>query len=441
LLPVFSNCNKLMDAGEPEALTSDQIFSDDSLALGGLVGIYYQMMREPGSLLNGGTSVLAGLSADELTPAQIGKDVDFFLNALQADNSILQDTLWNKGYRYVFYCNTMLEGLSKPNSITPALRERIIGEAKCLRAFCYYYLTQLFGDVPLVTSTAAKDNATLPRMPVATIYQELVKDLEEAMAVLDDNHSNAFVGQSACSALLARIYLHLGDWEKALVYSTAVILSGRFQLEPKLKNVFTVASKEVILQLEPAAYPYNAAEGYFFQAPLSGMEPRYTLSKGLINSFDPADERKKEWIQSIPVNGIEYHLPTKYRIATATSSANEYNVVLRLAEQYLIRAEALARLNNLQGAYKNINVIRMRAGLVELTATDSQADCLQAIETERRHELFTEWGHRWIDLKRTGRIDAIMSAKWLHWKSELQVFPIPAMEVTRNPGLKQNAGY
>lgn len=440
LMPSFSNCNKLIEGGGRDTITNQKIFSDDSGAMAALVGIYYKMMNEPGNLMNGGVSILAGLSADEVTPLKFDKDIDFFLNDLKAYNPILSDSLWSKGYRYIYHCNVLIEGLNKPNTISAALRNRIIGEAKCLRSLCYYYLIQLFGDVPLVTSTEIRTNGSMARTPIATIYQQLVGDLKDAASLLDNEHSNAFTSKLSCEALLARIYLHLGDWVNAEAYSTAVIGSGRFELE-SLENVFKVNSREVIFQLQPADYPFNAIEGYLFQVPLNGTEPRYTLSKGLVNSFESNDLRKKQWIKSVTINGINYHQPWKYRVAMATAVSNEYNVVMRLAEQYLIRAEARARQSLIAGAMIDLNIIRDRAALPLLHGAMSMEDCLQAIETERRHELFSEWGHRWIDLKRTKRINAILSSKWQHWESEKQLFPIPEIEIALNPKLEQNDGY
>ena len=118
-------------------------------------------------------------------------------------------------------------------------------------------------------------------------------------------------------------------------------------------------------------------------------------------------------------------------------------MVLRFAELYLIRAEARAQQNKLTGANSaasDINVIRTRAGLSNTTAT-TQAALLLAVEKERQVELFTEWGHRWFDLRRTGRIDAVLSAVKPTWKPTAALFPIPYLEIQRNPLLTQNNGY
>ena len=123
---------------------------------------------------------------------------------------------------------------------------------------------------------------------------------------------------------------------------------------------------------------------------------------------------------------------------------SEYIIVLRLAEQYLIRAEARAQQGNLTGAIEDLDIIRARAGLPHTAAT-TREDLLHAIAHERQVELFTEWGHRWFDMKRTNTIDIIMPAvceqKGGTWDSRWSLYPIPLKEVQRAPNIKQNPGY
>ncbi|MBC7851372.1 MAG: RagB/SusD family nutrient uptake outer membrane protein, partial [Chitinophagaceae bacterium] len=110
------------------------------------------------------------------------------------------------------------------------------------------------------------------------------------------------------------------------------------------------------------------------------------------------------------------------------------------AEQYLIRAEARAKLNDLTGAISDLNTIRNRAGLANTIAV-SQQNILNAIAEERRTELFGEWGHRWFDLKRTGKINEVMNALKANWKATDALWPIPIDQLKANPALVQNPGY
>ena len=107
---------------------------------------------------------------------------------------------------------------------------------------------------------------------------------------------------------------------------------------------------------------------------------------------------------------------------------------------YLIRAEARAEQGNTAGAAADLNIVRQRAGLPPTTATDP-AVLLAAILHERQIEFFAEWGHRWLDLKRTGAVTSVLSAEKSHWDVTDALYPIPANELTENPKLVQNPGY
>jgi hypothetical protein len=164
--------------------------------------------------------------------------------------------------------------------------------------------------------------------------------------------------------------------------------------------------------------------------------------------MEPADLRKS-WIRTVTVGGKQYNSPYKYKLNTGTPR-EEYNMVLRLAEQYCIRAEARARLNQLTEAVSDLNTIRKRAGLPDLNTISTQAQVLAAVEQERRMELFAEWGHRWFDLKRwpartldgKKRIDEIMYAlRPATWKTTAALWPIPDDERIQNHALTQNPGY
>jgi hypothetical protein len=162
-----------------------------------------------------------------------------------------------------------------------------------------------------------------------------------------------------------------------------------------------------------------------------------------MGSIEPGDERKTNWINSLVIGSTTYYYPFKYKIKSVAAGApkTEYSVVLRLAEQYLIRAEARANLNNLTGAQSDLNKIRNRAGLPNTIANDVAA-ILAAVQKERQIELLAEWGHRWFDLKRTGRIDNVLGAiKGSNWQPTDALYPIPQGELLSNSSLTQNPGY
>ena len=140
-------------------------------------------------------------------------------------------------------------------------------------------------------------------------------------------------------------------------------------------------------------------------------------------------------------NGSTYYYPYKYKTNTPGSGMAEFDMVFRLAEQFLIRAEARAWQDNQSGAKADLDEIRRRAGLNETTANDKQS-ILNAILQERRVEFCFEYGHRWLDLKRTGTINTILSVeKPATWRATAALFPIPQNAISTNIKLKQNDGY
>jgi hypothetical protein len=169
------------------------------------------------------------------------------------------------------------------------------------------------------------------------------------------------------------------------------------------------------------------------------------LSDQLVNSFDPGDQRRVSWVDSVVVDKVVYYYPYKYKINTEGAPVSEYLMMLRLAEVYLVRAEARAEQGNLAGATADVNLIRARAGLGPTNAGTGQG-LLTAIWHERQVELFTESGHRWLDLKRTGTVDAVMSVVTPlkgggTWQSYQQWYPVSPGDIQLDPNLTQTAGY
>jgi len=194
---------------------------------------------------------------------------------------------------------------------------------------------------------------------------------------------------------------------------------------------------------------YNTAEGAMFVPVIPNGKPAIILCDSILKYMEPADKRRS-WVRTVTNSGKQYNSPFKYKLNSG-SPREEYNMVLRLAEQYCIRAEASAMLNQLPEASSDLNMIRTRAGLPDLTIT-TQTQALAAVEQERRMELFAEWGHRWFDLKRMParsattsdkkRIDEVMPLlRPATWKPTAALWPIPSSELTRNPALAQNEGY
>ncbi|GAB4045526.1 RagB/SusD family nutrient uptake outer membrane protein [Spirosoma litoris] len=439
-------CERYVDIDpSPTLAASDKVFSGDLVATSTITGIYSQMLVSNAYYLdNGLVTMAAGMSADELLYFPSTDYNAFSTNTLISASPYFFN-FWTSGYQYIYYANAAIEGLTASTGVSTATKNQLLGEAKLIRAFNYFYLTNLFGDVPLVTSTDYQVNAKLPRTAQATVYQSISKDLTEAESILPTAYVTAGdkgrPNKWAATALLARAYLYTQDWANAEAKATALIGSGTYSLVSDPNGVFLKNSSEAIWQLAPVLANNNTFVGALtIPAATATANPLYIYTDELPGAFEPTDKRKAAWVNSITYQGKTYSYPYKYKVKS-NATVTEQLTMLRLAEQYLIRAEARAQQGNLTGALQDLNVIRSRAGLAALDTTLDKAGVLLAIEQERRIELVAEWGHRWFDLKRTGRADAVLAPKKPSWKPTAVLYPIPQAEGLANPNLTQNPGY
>jgi hypothetical protein len=474
LILYSTGCRNLVEVSPPITFTNAaQIYTDDTKATAVLTAIYNNFSH---NITNGGTgltgiSLYTGLSSDELTlfdPSnQIDKQkVNFFTNTLSSTNVI---DYWTSVYPIISTVNSAIEGLSNSDDLTPEVKRQLLGEAMFIRAFCYFYLVNLYGEVPLAITTDYKVNSLLSRASIQTIYNHIILDLKESQNLLNDYYVSADVRKPTlekvrpnkwvATALLSRCYLYLKDYENAELQATLLIDSSSLFSLSSLNEVFLKNSSEAIWQLQPVNVDQNTSDALIYILPptgpdISGTYPVY-LSQNFIYSFEAGDKRKIDWIDSVTFGGKTYCYPYKYKINLVGAEVSEYIMVFRLGEQYLIRAESRAQQNNLSGAAQDLNIIRNRARAVptlntpnplpDISPSISQREILETILQERKIELFTEWGHRWFDLKRTGYINEVMSISSLQkggtWNSYFQLYPITLNQLSLNPNLKQNPGY
>jgi starch-binding outer membrane protein, SusD/RagB family len=442
---LLASCKKFVEVPLPvDQLPTEFVFKDDNTALQALNGIYSEMMNNAQQFCSSQTTLFAGMCADELYYYTPGVADEFVNNEIsRTSHESIESYFWNPAYRYIYAANKCIEGAQESKSLSPSVKQMVIGESKFVRAFCYYYLASLFGDVPLVTSSNYQVSQSLPRMPKASIYSQIINDLKDAEDSLSPDYpasERIRPNKMAAIAMLGRIYLETQDWVNAESASTSVITSGTYSLTNDLNEVFLVNSNETIWQLKPVMPSFNTWEGFFIIPSSSDIEPTYLITNSLIDAFEPNDQRKLNWVKSYDFASQTFYYPYKYKVISS-SVLTEYYVVLRMAEQYLIRAEARAQQNNISGSQSDINFIRNRAGLSNTTVSD-KTTCFTAIEQERRVELFAEWGHRWFDLKRTGQATAVLGQlKSATWQPTDELWPIPQSQINLNPSLTQNAGY
>lgn len=440
---IGTGCKKLVQVDPPgDQLVEGTVFSNDSLAQSAVNGLYIKIMSNTRYFLNGGTSLYPALSADEvIRTSSLASEDQFWSNSLLSNNQLIYNNLWKAAYSYIYQCNICIEGLQKSTGVSENVTNRLTGEVQFVRALCYFYLVNLYGNVPLVLSSNAEVNAALPRSAASDIYAQMVTDLQSAGSLLSNDGANTTPSSFAARALLARVYLYKKEWNQAETIATSIIASSKYSLQNDLNSVFKSNSPETIFQWAPVVANNNAPEGNIFIPPSGFVRPTYKICTVLLDAFESNDLRKTAWLKMVTLSGQTYYYPYKYKVLTS-SRITEYNIVLRLAEQYLIRAEARAQQNNISGAVADINMIRARAGLPALSSAMSKDQCMAAIEQERRIEFFTEWGHRWLDLKRTNRADAVLSAvKGAEWQTTDGLYPIPQSELQTDANLVQNPGY
>jgi hypothetical protein len=442
-LLMLSGCQKFVQIpASPDSIISSQLFSDSVDAVAALTGIYIAVMKNSNSLNagNGDMTLYPGMAADELNAPYPGSDAEFINNNITLTNQAIEG-IWSSSYNFIYEANACIEGVAASSTLSQSLKNRITGEAKFFRSFFLLNLTNVFGGVPLVQTSDYKVTAKLGRTSVPDVYTALIADLQSADSLLSAGTvsvSPVHISRYAVEALLARVYLYNSNWDKAEQYANKVI-NGGYTLPNNLDSVFLNGSSEAILQILPTYAGDETVEGNYFVPYSFTFAPNYMLADQLINAFEPGDLRKDHWTSSF-VAGNTYVIPYKYKLRsdyTSTAPPSEAYMWLRLGEQYLIRAEARAQQGNTAGAIADLDVLRTRAGLSGATAS-TQADVLKAVQHERQVELFCEWGHRWIDLKRTNTIEAVLGTEKPGWKSTDALFPIPNNEINTNPFLTPN---
>lgn len=471
-ITIVSGCKKFVEVDGPKtSVNSKNVFNNDATAVGAITLLYVNLsngtINSPGELTS--LSCIASLSSDELNYTNYGDETlsAYYKNALTSGN--VGRDYWTNIYQNLYTVNSAIEGLGTSTGLTPSVKTQLLGEAKFMRAFYYFYLVNLYGDVPLVLTTDYTFNSLVTKSPRLEVYKQITSDLLEAQNELNnfyvkgDGINTYPIGSEerirptkwAATALLSRVYLYNNDWLNAEKEAAKIIENKVLYDLTEINQVFLKNSKEAIWQLQPTYSRYNTSEANAFILNDDGpstITPFY-LNAELVSEFELNDKRRVNWIGDVTSNNIVYYYPYKYKVLVSTNAdaqVTEYSTVMRLAEQVLIRAEARARQNNLSGAIGDLDQIRDRAGLgliKDINPNISQDDLLTAIFKERKLELFTEWGHRWFDIKRSGKVDAIMQlvtqkkGNSMGWKSIQQYYPISLNELLSNPKLVQISGY
>ena len=423
-------CDSVLDTEPVDRVPVERAISDPPTARAALIGAYDALQAL--SYYGRNFLVLGDLSADNArhrgTFQYLG-DID--RNQILADNSAVTG-VWGAIYTAIGRVNLIIDKVPGIAGLTDTEKNQILGEARFLRALHYHNLVKFWGDVPMPLSPILDPNAasSFTRTPKAAVYTQILADLDQAATLITNTTQTRQASRRAVMALRARVLLYSGDYPGALAAANSVLATGA--LAPNYSELFTsdgANTAEDIFRITFTPQEYNEM-GYYY---LRAGRREVAVTPNLNAAYEAGDARKT---QTVAPSGSEFQ-GTKF----PTTVGGEDLHVIRLAEIILIKAQALARANQLSQAVDEYNKLRVRARLtphVFGTTVTTEAEVLAAIDKERRLELALE-GDRWPDLVRTGRAATVQG---LPADRMFQLmYPIPSREIVVAPGLVQNPGY
>lgn len=431
LLGLAAGCDSVLQTEPSDQLPSETAIVDGPTAHSALIGAYDALQDL--SYYGNDFVVLGDLSADNAEHVgtfQYLGEID--RNQIRADNSAVAG-VWQAIYAAIARENAIIQKVPTLTNVDEEERNEIVGEAYFLRALSYHDLVKYWGDVPmpLVPAASPEEAAAYTRTPAAQVYIQILSDLDQAGSLITEESQTRQASLGAVRALRARVDLYMGDWAGAAANADSVYAMG-YTLAPSYASLFTAEgtdTPEDIFRISFTAVDYNEVGYYYLWDGRNEVDPTADLA----GAYEAGDARFAWSLRE----DDGYFEGTKF----PTTVGSEDLHVIRLGEVILIKAEALARQNDLDGAVDEYNKLRERAGLADhILGTDvtTQDDVLQAIWHERRVELAME-GDRWPDLVRTGQAVSVLG---LPPEREYQtLYPVPAREITVAPGLTQNPGY
>lgn len=436
----FSSCKKVLEL-EPY----DRVKSDDAIKT--KRDLYYAVFGCYEALQLTGYYgrdyiVSSDLAADNLSHTATTYDYGFIdRNVITATNTI-NTSIWADIYVGINRVNTLLPRIDEITEIPDSLRIDLKAQLRFLRALFLFDLLRYYGGVPIRTQPTLdyKADYSMDRSTINELYQyisdemlfarsNMIKQNQRDQDFFNNDNVKYVATIDAVNAILARVYLESGNYNQAFKFADTVIKTNTFQLigYEKLFDTEGNANAESIFEVPFENTDINRFAQYFYPTDLGGrME--FTPTDDLISDFPTGDIRKNVSIEKDKKYCIKY-------TGVATGDDNIY--IIRYAEMFLIRAEALIRLNAaITDIQNDINVIRTRAGLPNTTISNYD-DLLNEVLLQRRLEFAFE-GHRWFDLVRNGKaVDVLQDVTNINQT----LFPIPQQEMITNTKMVQNPGY
>lgn len=432
---ILISCKKVLDTQSELYIDQSQSIVDKRSAQAALVGAYNALSAN--SYQGNTYRYVTNLLSDNIkwvgnTPT----NREFDVYGVFTTNTRVQE-LWSAIYKTINISNNIIEKVPQVNDVTldAAERNKLRGEAFFLRSLSYFDLVRLWGNVPLVSKATEtpEDAKGIKNSAPSQVYQFISNDLDSAEALLSPTINRNRANRYTAKALKARLYLYQKDWAKAEDYATQIISdSADFKLT-KPYNQFYAAknSSESIFEVDYTINNKNSYASNWFQNPTSGGKKEFLPTDEFITLVKDANIGGSRSVLVFTAGGITYG-NMNFHIATG----EDQSYVLRLAELYLIRAEARAQQNKLDEGLQDLNVIRKRAEVPLITGITTADELVDKILLERRVELAYE-SQRWFDLIRTGKAQQVLGIA----DANKLLLPIPRQEILINSNLTQNAGY
>ena len=382
---------------------------------------------------------------------RFGQLDDFSTNPV---NDLVGD-IWRESYEGIQRINIVLNRINDIEYDNSTVRTNRIGEMKFLRGLLYFNLVRLYGDVPLTLeeTTNPSDYFGKGRTSAAAVYTQIESDLSDAVQNLPTSKSSGRPAKGAAQALLADVQMNQGKYSDAVTNLAAVVNSGAYSLMSTTSDIFGIANEgnsEILFEVQFASGVDGNNEG---EPAASQFRPSGTTAnaKGhnlpsaeFVALFESGDTRKDDYV-GIDAGANPFYFSLKYEVSnTGADDGGNDHIVIRYADVLLKYAEALNETGGANAA-QYLNMVRNRAGLANTTAT-TQGELRDAIEKERRFEFIGE-GHRWFDLKRTGKAVQTMNA-WFSANNinvtidaDNLILPVPQSQLDTDPAITQNAGY
>jgi len=439
-LLAFSSCEDELDIEPTNGVDFDEAITDVQSLNRAALGAYSALQNSDYYGLR--YLLYQGVYADNLQHrGTFTTDVEVSTRRIRASNLQIADT-WESIYVAINRANIVIRA-AQQLELDEAVRNQYIAEMRFLRALAHFDLLKVFGGVPVMTEavTTIPEIQSQGRSSEAEVYNAIISDLQFAEENLGEPISNApfRAGGLTATALLARVYLQQGNNALAAQKAGEVLSSGQFELMPSFGDVFVrEGNNELLLELNFTTFDPNEL-GTASDPTTSGQ--RFYLRQDFFDLFAESAELGDE--RFAETTSFENNRNRLIKYSDVAENADNVPI-LRLAEMYLIRAEALARLGAPGAAadpqvLADINAIRTRAGLPAISGL-TNAQALDEILLQRRFEFVGE-GLRFMDLKRYNLTCEALGFCEEDQEAFRNLWPIPLQQIEVNPNLTQNPGY